>query len=259
LCGCYHNLLGWPDGVSGTTLRSIGEQQAETLGVSFIEDTVTALSEQDDIFRASTQHSNTYEAKRLLLATGVKDNIPPFPELYPCLGISIFICPDCDGYEIVDQPTLVIGSGNVGANMAITLTNWSDKITYINHGLQPISKKTSLMLSQKNIITYDEKIETFLTKEAKLQGLVLKSGQRLEASYGFLAFGGNVVNTTLASQLGVTLQKNQHIEVNPRTKMTNVQHVWAAGDIVAHSEQVAIAMGDGLQAAIWIHKSLEEE
>ncbi|XPD20287.1 hypothetical protein ABN702_21025 [Bacillus haimaensis] len=59
--------------------------------------------------------------------------------------------------------------------------------------------------------------------------------------------------------MGVNLEKNRHIQVDPRTKMTNVKHVWAAGDIVAHSEQVAIAMGDGVQAAIWMHKSLQGE
>lgn len=46
--------------------------------------------------------------------------------------------------------------------------------------------------------------------------------------------------------------------VDPRTKMSNVKHVWAAGDVVAHSEQVTIALGEGSQAAIWIHKSLLE-
>jgi thioredoxin reductase (NADPH) len=44
--------------------------------------------------------------------------------------------------------------------------------------------------------------------------------------------------------------------VDPRTKMTNIPGVWAAGDVVVHSEQVTIAMGEGLQAAIWIHKDI---
>jgi thioredoxin reductase len=50
--------------------------------------------------------------------------------------------------------------------------------------------------------------------------------------------------------------ENKHILVDPRSKMTSVKNVWAAGDVVAHSEQVTVAMGDGIQAAIFIHKSL---
>ncbi|MCL6600601.1 MAG: FAD-dependent oxidoreductase, partial [Alicyclobacillus macrosporangiidus] len=66
----------------------------------------------------------------------------------------------------------------------------------------------------------------------------------------------NLVHSALAVQLGVRVHDNGHIPVHPRTRETNVPGVWAAGDVAAHSEQVAIAMGDGAQVAIWIHKSL---
>ena len=59
--------------------------------------------------------------------------------------------------------------------------------------------------------------------------------------------------------MGVELSDNKHVLVNPRTKETNVPGVWAGGDVAAHSEQVTIAMGDGSQAAIWIHKTLLSE
>ncbi|WP_078378523.1 NAD(P)/FAD-dependent oxidoreductase [Sutcliffiella halmapala] len=256
LCRCYHNLLGWPDGVSGQTLRDLGKHQAEKLGVLFIEDTVTKIKQQDAFFLANTQASSIYKAKRLLLATGVKDNIPPFTELYPCLGISIFVCPDCDGYEIINKHTLVIGSGNVGASMAISLIHWSPNITYINHGQQSIDEQNLVQLKEKQVTVVSEKIKSVQVEGSNLHGITLENGQTVEAAFGFLALGGNIVNTSLAEQIGVECLQNKHIQVDPRTKMTNIPNVWAAGDIVAHSEQVAIAMGDGLQAAIWMHKSL---
>ena len=80
--------------------------------------------------------------------------------------------------------------------------------------------------------------------------------RRLEGQYGFIAFGGNEVRSQLAKQLGVELLENKHMLVDPRSKMTNVQGVWAAGDVVAHAEQVTIAMGEGSQAGIWIHKDI---
>lgn len=259
LCRCYHNLLGWPQGVSGETLRKLGRQQAEEYGVQFVEDSVTGVTERAGIFQVFTEQSNSYSAHRLLLATGVKDHIPMLPELIPCLGISIFVCPDCDGYEIRDRPAVVIGSGDAGANMALALTHWSKEITYINHGKQVIKMSLLKQLRQRKIPILRNSIASVNCNSSQLESITLEDGSRLLASHAFLALGGNIVNTDLAAQLGVTLEKNLHIQVDPRTKMTNVKHVWAAGDIVAHSEQVAIAMGDGVQAAIWMHKSLKGE
>ncbi|WP_223703042.1 NAD(P)/FAD-dependent oxidoreductase [Sutcliffiella deserti] len=259
LCHCYRNLLGWPEGVSGATLRQLGKQQAEELGVTFVEDTVEKVRKWCGEFQATTKKKNVHQAKRLLFATGVKDNIPPLPELYPCLGVTIFVCPDCDGYEIRNKPTIIIGSGNVGANMAITLTFWSKELLYVNHGLESVDEALLLQLEEKNILHYQQQIQAVHAEGSKLCGLTLGDGEKIAASYAFLAFGGNKVNTQLVEQIGVELLENKHIKVNSRTKMTNVENVWAAGDIVAHSEQVAIAMGDGLQAAIWMHKSLENE
>lgn len=81
-------------------------------------------------------------------------------------------------------------------------------------------------------------------------------GQQIESRKAFLAFGGNEVRSGLAVQLGAAVSENGHIEVDPRSKQTSVPYLWAAGDVTVHSEQLAIAMGDGSQAAIWIHKSL---
>jgi thioredoxin reductase len=259
LCRCYHNLLGWPEGVSGETLRRLGKQQAEQLQVTFQEQLVEKVEKINNTFCAYTHSSQTFQAKRLLLATGVKDNFPPFPELLPCLGISVYVCPDCDGYEVLDKPAVVLGSGNAGADMAAALSHWSKQITFINHNKEKLDSSKEEKLRKKDIHIINSKIVNIHATESNITGVTLENGDYLQSSHAFLAFGGNQVNTSLAAQLGVQLQENKHIVVDPRTKMTNVLNVWAAGDIAAHSEQVAIAMGDGVQAAIWIHKSLQDD
>ena len=87
----------------------------------------------------------------------------------------------------------------------------------------------------------------------------LADGRTIEADRGFTAFGGNEVRSSLGAQLGAKLSHNRHIETDSRTKLTSVRHLWAAGDVAVHSEQSAIAMGDGSQAAIWMHKSLADK
>lgn len=257
LCRSYHNILGYPDGVSGEHLRTVGQNQAQKLGVQFLLEKVEKI-EQAEEFVVTVHNGTRYHGKRILIATGVMDRLPELPELFPCLGQSVYVCPDCDGYEIKDKPTIVLGSGNVGANMALTLAYWTDNLIYINHELQQVDSEILEQLNEKQITYYEVAIKSVLAEGHHFQGVILENGVKLEAGHGFVAFGSNEVKSQLAKQLGVELLENKHIVVDPRTKMTSVKNVWAAGDIVAHSEQVTIAMGEGAQAAIWIHKSLLE-
>ncbi len=261
ICRCYHNILGWPDGVSGETLRNLGKMHAKRYGVSFINNEVIQVNKQKQSFKIDCRGGDSYTAKRILIATGVKDNIPPIKNIYKCLGLTIYVCPDCDGYEVADKHVIVIGSNMPGANMALTLSYFTNQITFINQDWKQLDREALKKLKQNGISYIQEDVEEILLEEdtADFMGVRLKSGDVIPAERGFLGFGGNEVRSELATQLGIERTENKHVIVDPRTKKTNVEHVWAAGDITVHSEQTTIAMGDGMQAAIWIHKSLMEE
>lgn len=256
LCRNYHNLLGWPNGISGPQLRALGERQARSLGVEFIEDDIVNAVQHTQYVTLYGGSGAVYDGKRLLLATGIVDNIPDLPELKPCLGTSVFVCPDCDGYEVRNQKTIVMGAGKVGAEMVMTLGHWTDQIVYVDHAPSALDADQQVNLAKQNTTYIHSTVSHVRSTGEQFHGVVLHNGQTIEAKRGFVAFGGNRVKSELAVQLGVRVESNRHIEVNPRTKETNQPHIWAAGDVVAHSEQVSIAMGDGSQAAIWIHKSL---
>jgi len=258
LCRSYHNILGWPNGVSGETLRNLGRAHAEGYNINFFEDTVIAIEKSNMGFLLSTISGNEYVSKRVLLATGVMDRIPDIKNIFPCLGISIYVCPDCDGYEVKNKKVLVLGSGKTGANLARTLSYWTKSITYINHDNIPIEGELHQKLTEKQISYIQNEVNEIVIgdQESKMTGVKLKDGTFIEAERGFIGFGGNEVRSDLLKGLGIERLENKHIVVNPRTKETNIKNIWAAGDIGVHSEQVTIAMGDGMQAAIWIHKSI---
>ena len=259
ICHSYHNVLGWPDGVSGTFLREQGYEQASSYGVQFLQEEVLSVKKMPTTFSVTIASGESHQAKKILLSTGVMDNIPPFPAIRPCLGITVYVCPDCDGYEIQNKKTTVLGAGNTGANMAITLSYWSNEIIYINDKETEVKQELLDEMKKKNITYINVAVEEVLANGSEFQGVRLANGENVEASRAFIAYGQNEVKSKLAKELGVELLENKHIVVDPRTKMTNVDGVWAAGDIVAHSEQVTIAMGEGSQAAIWIHKTLLSE
>jgi len=368
LCRGYHNLLGWPDGVSGEALRRAGREQALRYGVAFVDGFAVAARREaaggangrstgaekgaaeaglrtegsggtaeaglltkgsggtaeaglltkgsggtaeagllmegsggtveagprtegsggtaekgvrtagegaatgaepraagsggtaeaggEGLFVVTLEGGAEIRALRLLIATGVKDRIPDWPELRPCLGITAFICPDCDGWETSGRRTLVLGAGDVGASLALELVPWTRDIVYVNHELKALDPAVAVQLREAGIPMVETPVRRLLADDGRLHGVLLEDGALLEAERAFLGFGGNEVRSSLAAMLGARLSSNRHIEVDPRTKLTSVPHVWAAGDVTVHSEQTAIAMGDGLQAAIWIHKSL---
>ncbi|WP_071393193.1 NAD(P)/FAD-dependent oxidoreductase [Bacillus tuaregi] len=260
LCRSYHNILGYPDGVSGQHLRQTGRKQAEALGVHFLHGKAESAAKTEAGFAVTVSNGETYSSKRLLLATGVMDRIPAelLPSLVPCLGISVYVCPDCDGYQVKGKPVIVIGAGVAGVNMVKTLLYWTNELVYINHE-QKLGDDDRKFLQENGISCIDASIKQAVAKGAELEGFLLENGEIVKGHHAFTAFGGNEVRSQLAKQLGVELLENKHIVADPRTKMTNVHGVWAAGDVAVHSEQVTIAMGEGSQAAIWIHKDIIQE
>lgn len=257
LCRSYHNILGWPDGVSGETLRRLGRQHAESYGVQFTEDTIEHAEKMQGGFRLTGKSGRHYESKTLLMATGVSDRFPELPGLVPTLGRSVYVCPDCDGYEIQDRKTVVMGSGESGASMAVLLWERTKDIIYVNHEGDQATPETMARLTELGIPYIKEQIsEIQCSGDGRISGVLLKDQQLISAERGFIAFGGNKIHSDLAEQLGAELEHNRHVKADPRSKMTNVENLWVAGDLAVHSELSTAAMGDGAVAAIWIHKTL---
>ncbi|MFF2909134.1 NAD(P)/FAD-dependent oxidoreductase [Paenibacillus sp. NPDC057934] len=259
LCRSYHNILGWPDGISGEALRASGRRQAERVGVEFLVDEILKAEKKENHFQLQGSQGRTYHTKTILLATGVSDRFPDLPGLIPLLGCSVYVCPDCDGYEIQDRQTVLMGAGEAGANMAFILRERTRYLTYINHEKKALAPELLNRLNEEGIIYIEETISRVDGQtDGVITGVTLENGTFIPAERGFIAFGGNPVHSELAAQLGVELHKNKHIEANKRSMTTNVDNVWVAGDVAVHAEQATVAMGEGALAAIWMNKALKK-
>lgn len=254
----YMNVLGWPEGISGQELLTKGFEQARSYGVEFISTNVEKAVKGDNEFTLQLHNGQALSAKRLLLSTGVDDRFPNIEGLKETLGTSFYVCPDCDGYEIRNLSTVVVGSGNNGAAVSCILHYWTKGIIYINHDPdQRLSEKWINNCREKSIPILDGPVKKIIKKdENTLDYLELANGKIVEARKGFVAFPNKQPMNELARQLGVSIDESGSVLVDGRTQQTNVEGVWAAGDLALHSQLVTRAMGDGGQAAIWIHKSL---
>jgi thioredoxin reductase len=258
LCRTYHNILGFPEGVSGEELRSKGRMQAERTGVSFEKDRIIKAGRRGEQIQLFGSSGSEYMAKTVLLATGLTDRIPAIPGLRPTLGRTVYVCPDCDGYEVQDQRTILLGAGEAGANMAMVLIQRTNELLYINHEQSPISAELHRSMKEAGVRYLEAAVqEVQQMEDGHITGVLTEDGQIYESERGFIAFGGNRVHYELAEQLGAVISDNKHVEANPRS-MQAAPNVWIAGDLGLHAEQATVAMGEGSIAAIWIHKALQQ-
>jgi thioredoxin reductase (NADPH) len=270
----YMNVLGFPEGISGRELLKIGKAQAEGYGVEFLNKVVTGITKEDDgFFTVTSQTKLAYKAgnqenieilrcRRLLMSTGVMDRHPEVPKVFYWAGFGIYYCPDCDGHEIKDKKVVVVGKGNAAAAMAITLLNWTKDIQVVNVDPEkPVTEEWLTQLAQHKLPLYTSRLKAFVGKErSTVEKVILEDGTELECEKVFANLGKYSINSELAVSLGVETLPNGHILVDPRTKETNVEGVFGAGDVTAyHPQQVTIAIGEGAQAAIWINKRLRGE
>jgi thioredoxin reductase (NADPH) len=257
----YRNILGFPEGVSGESLRQAGVKQALQFGAGFIRDQAVSLRQDEQgVFHIGLQTERTrpVTARTVVLATGISDPFPAIPGLEQCLGTTVFICPDCDGYEIVNRRAAVIGKGTHAVAMASALIHFSTDLLVIDHEAKGMEEQDRIRLKEMGVSLVVASVERMEAAIGDLHALLLSTGERLEVSRAFLAFPGARANTQLLQPFSVACNESGHVLVDPRTKETSHRNMWAVGDMVAHSQQVTIAMGDGTQAAIWIHKRLRE-
>lgn len=225
LCRSYHNVLGYPDGVAGEELRAVGRRQAESYGVAFREEeAVKAQKLEDERFRVGGSSGADYEADVLLIATGVTDRLPDVPGLKPCLGRTVYICPDCDGYEVRGKMTVVLGSGAAGAGLALALRYFTDRLTLVNHAFEgeparAIPDKLEKRLQEEGIGVVTGTVEAVLTHgDGMFAGVRLTDGRDIAGERAFTGFGGNEINTELFKQLGAERMESKHVIADPRTK-----------------------------------------
>ena len=246
-------------GIRSPDLRARGRKDAESFGAEIIGDKVeTAKEIEDDCYRLKLSNGKNIEARRLLLAIGIKDVWPDIPGLADCYGETAHVCPDCDGYETRDKNTVVIGSGKKAVGMALSLTAWTRKIVIVTNGEPAGIEKDHLeKLKQLNIPTLEQAVTCVKSKDGEIACLELANGMSLDCERLYFAIG-QYPSDDLGSELGCKRDNIGRIIIDDRNH-TSVKNVYAAGD-VTHDVQLAIvAAASGAVAALSIHHSLIPE
>ena len=217
-----------------------------------------AINETGELFAIQLREGPVIEARRILLAIGIKDFWPDIPGLERCYGETIHVCPDCDGYETRDKKTVVVGKGRKAVGMALALTNWTREIVICTNGEPPEIRQSLLdQLKALNIPVLDAPIKCVTSRDTEIMGLELEGGMSLDCERLYFAIGQYPADD-LGAQLGCKRDEMGRLVIDDRNH-TSVKNVYAAGDIAPGPQLAIFAAASGAVAAIAIHASLMPE
>jgi thioredoxin reductase len=258
--GHAHNLLT-RDGVPPGELRKIARQDLQPYPTArVVDDTVTAITGQQGNFTVSFAGGTTETARRILLATGVTDELPAIDGLQELWGRSVLNCPYCHGFEVRDRPLAVLLTHPLSVVQAVRLkATFSDDVIAHTGGTFGLDDGQRAMLAAREVPVHDQAIERIEGDGDGLR-LLLAGGPALDRAALFVHPVTRQA-TPLARDLGCSILADDAVEINDMHQ-TTVAGVFAAGDL-AHRpsmpfarEQVGIAAAAGLTAAIIIDQEL---
>lgn len=248
------NHPGFPDGVNGKALLSRMRRQAEKYGADIRQARVENLTPSDGGFQLGTA-DQTFRARKVILATGVVDNAPNIPGLERGVEKGLVrICPICDGYEVTGQSVGVIGRDDHCAREAIFIRTWSDDVTFIHVGAEPLPAGLTSDLEAAGVKIMDSAIQAVEIEKRKITAFDIGEGRRCSFDVVYSALGVTP-RTRLAIQAGARLDDGGRLVVGHHQE-TSVPGLYAAGDVVRGLNQISTAEGEGAIAATDVHNSL---
>lgn len=202
-----------------------------------------------------TSSAGEYSARRLLLASGVKDVMPDIPGFSDLYGRHIFHCSCCDGYESSDQDVLAIGWGEHAAGFALDLLEWGARVTLVTNGQEFEGDRACISaLDRNDIEIVEDVVSGFTVVDGAMADATLASGRTIPATRAFFSIK-HEPNNELARQIGCDIDEMGYVEVGPHGE-TSVEHVYAAGDLTPGEQLVQTATAEGAVAGIACAMSL---
>lgn len=246
------------DGIEPAELLRIGrEQLLPYTTVELRNDEVTAARKVTGGFEITVKPDELIQSRKLLLATGVVDDLPDIDGLQPLYGRSVFHCPYCDGWELRNQPIAIYGRGTHGAGLAMELTGWSDDLVLCTDGPGELSREDRERLARLEIRVREERISRLEGTDGQLERIVFDKGETLSRRGLFFSTGQDQ-HCNLAEQLGCEFTERGAVRTGEYEK-TSVPGLYVAGDASRAVQLAIVAAAEGAEAAFAINKALLKE
>ena len=245
------------DGLPPGELVAAGRREVNGYGGVIVEGTVTEVVRDGERFTTILSGGRQISARRLLVATGLRDELPDIPGLRERWARDVLHCPYCHGYEVRDRPLGVLGGTAGAVRYAQIVRQWTHDLVYFTPpDLLTAAERTQLEARAIGVV--EGVIEQLVIDDAdRLRGVQMHDG-RVIARDALFVPPRFVPNSGLLVGLGCDVDADGWVAVD-NTGRTSVDGVWAAGNVVDPRAQVITAAGAGSAAAIALNADLVDE
>ncbi|PPR66259.1 MAG: Glucosaminate ammonia-lyase [Alphaproteobacteria bacterium MarineAlpha3_Bin7] len=261
------NYPGFADVIQGPWLMEQMSAQAENVGTNMINDIITEASLSSKPFELTGDSGNKYTCDALIISTGAQAKWLGLESEDKFQGFGVSACATCDGFFFRDKNVVVIGGGNTAVEEALYLTNHANKVTLIHRRDTLRAEKLlqdRLMKNKKIEIVWNTVVKEILGKEegtlkeltgVKVEDLKENKTSEIPTDGVFVAIG-HVPNTGIFNGQ-LNMDKEGYIITKPDSTATNIEGVYAAGDVQDPIYRQAVtAAGTGCMAALEAEKYL---
>lgn len=242
------------DGMPPADLLASGRAEVRGYGVELIDDRVVGIKPG---FSVSLVDGQSLSARRILIATGSRDELPEIPGVAERWGRDLLHCPYCHGWEVRDQPIAVLGTNAGSISHALLVRQWSPDVIFFAHTLEPTSAELGL-LEARGIQLVQGPVARLVVQADRLTGVEMVEGRVVARNAVFI----RPLNTPHGDGPWAGLDcdvDDAGFLVVDATGRTTVDGVWAAGNAVDPRFQVITSAGHGSACAIAINADLVQD
>jgi thioredoxin reductase len=252
-----HNYLT-RDGIAPDEFLHLARQDiARYPTVQFRPIEVLDATRSADGFRVVCADGRQLSARKLLLATGMEDELPDIEGLAPLYGVSVHHCPYCDAWEWRDQPIAIYGRSQDGLALALGLTVWTDDLVLCTDGPSGLTGEELEQLSRESVEIREDFVARLEGRDGHLERVVFKNGESL-ARRALFVCAGQHQRSALARKLGARFTSKGAVDTGT-CEATEVPGLYVAGDSSKEAQFVIVATAEGAEAGMAINKALLKE
>ncbi|AUS80993.1 thioredoxin reductase [Actinoalloteichus sp. AHMU CJ021] len=260
-----HNYLT-RDGAAPTELLDSGRAEVASYGGEFLTGTVVSVTRGGGgEFQLTTADGTVVDSRRLLVATGLVDELPPVPGLRERWGREVLHCPYCHGWEVRDQRIGVLATGPMAVHAALLWRQWSTDVTLFEHTWAGPTPEEAEQLAARGVTRVRGEVTGVRLEEDRLAGVTLGGGRQVDCQ-ALVVSPRFAARAEVLSALGLTAADQEmrghsigaHVPADP-TGATTVPGVWVAGNVTSLADQIVGAAASGVRAGALINTDLVTE
>jgi thioredoxin reductase len=246
------------DGTPPLELRRLAREELARYDTVEIRDVdVRDASCESAGFSVTLATGEVCRSRKLMLATGVLDDVPEIDGIHSLYGRSVFHCPYCDGWELRGQPIAIYGKGDKGCELSLELTGWSRDLVLVTNGPSELEDEQRERLQTHGILVDERRVTRLDGRDGRLERIVFLAGPPLPRRALFFTLG-QFQHSELTGRLGCEFNDRGTVRTGPY-ETTHVPGLYVAGDASRAVQWAVVAAAEGAEAAYAINQTLLKE